>query len=97
MRFIELKYNGKIISNEKVIIDTLFSKEFYWLIDSEIYAAKIEILNNTIIWNGGDYLYGNWHYGIFRNGNFYGNWENGIFEDGNFNGVWISGVMKNKK
>ena len=29
-----------------------------------------EIKNNTLIWHDGDYLSGNWHYGIFKGGNF---------------------------
>jgi hypothetical protein len=44
------------------------------------------------VWYKGDYLSGNWKYGIFKEGNFYGNWLNGIFEGGNFDGHWNSGI-----
>lgn len=92
MNFIELEYKGNIIRNTKTILDILEKEKFYWLIDSEVDSAKIRLLNNTIIWEGGDYLFGDWYYGIFRNGNFYGKWINGIFDGGNFKGQWISGI-----
>lgn len=91
MRYVFLKINGKEEKNQRNIDSLLKSKEFYWLIDSEIENAKIEILNNTLIWHDG-YFFGNWEYGIFKNGEFYGNWINGIFEGGKFNGNWQSGI-----
>lgn len=85
MRYSELIIDGKSIKNEKKIDQILESKKFYWLIDSEIEGAKIEIKKDTIIWHEG-YFFGNWHFGIFKNGDFHGNWINGIFEGGNFQG-----------
>ena len=67
-------------------------KKFYWLIDSEIENATIEIKNDTIIWHNGCFYSGYWHYGIFKEGVFYGVWENGIWENGKFEGKWISGI-----
>jgi hypothetical protein len=92
MSFVKLTYRGKEYYKNSEILDILKSKEFYWLIDSEIINADIEIINDTIIWNSGDYLYGDWYYGIFKDGNFSGNWENGIFEGGTFSGKWESGI-----
>lgn len=88
----ELIHKGKKYTNYKEINKILTNEKFHWLIDSELSNAFIEIINNTIIWHKGDYLSGNWKYGIFKGGNFYGNWINGIFEGGNFNGHWKSGI-----
>ena len=92
----ELMFNNKKYYNKKEINNILRKQKFYWLIDSETENAIIEIKNNTLIWHDGDYLSGNWHYGIFKGGNFYGNWENGIFEGGNFVGNWVSGINLSK-
>lgn len=92
MRYLELKCNNKTFTNQSDIINTLRKNELYWLIDSETENAQIEIKNNTLIWYNGDFYNGDWHYGIFKDGNFYGNWENGIWEGGNFGGKWKSGI-----
>lgn len=92
MRYSELNFRGKTYTSQREIHDILFSNNFYWLIDSEIEDAKIDIQKNTIIWNGGNFYSGNWEYGIFKNGEFYGNWKNGIFENGFFGGKWQSGI-----
>ncbi len=92
MRYSELLINGKSIRNQKEIDGILKLNKFYWLIDSEIEDAKIEIKKNTIIWHSGNFFSGKWMYGIFKEGSFYGTWENGIFENGNFKGKWNSGI-----
>ena len=92
MRFKQLLYNNKIYKNESDIVKLLTSNKFYWLIDSEIQNADIEIKNNTIIWHNGIFTDGDWHYGIFKDGEFYGVWEDGIFEKGLFKGDWKSGI-----
>jgi hypothetical protein len=92
MKIKELKYNNNVYTNINKINEILKAEKFYWLIDSELENAVIEIKNNTIIWYDGDYISGNWYYGIFKDGNFYGIWENGIWEGGNFSGTWKSGV-----
>lgn len=92
MDFIELKYVGKTYTDPKQIINILKKEGFYWLIDSEVDGAIIEVKNNTLIWHEGIYMVGDWNYGIFKNGGFYGNWKNGIFEGGYFNGNWESGI-----
>lgn len=92
MRYIELKYKEKIYTKLSDINNILKNEEFYWIIDSEIENAKLEIKNRTLIWNDGNFYNGNWYYGIFKQGNFYGVWENGIWENGNFYGKWESGI-----
>ena len=96
MNFLELKYVGKTYTEPKQIIKILKEESFYWLIDSEVDGAIIEIENNTLIWHEGIYMVGDWEYGIFKNGGFYGNWKNGIFENGYFNGNWESGINLSK-
>lgn len=92
MRYTELNYGGKTYTNETQINTILEKEKMFWLIDSEFENASLEIIKNTLIWNNGTYYSGNWHYGIFKNGEFNGTWENGIFENGNFRGKWIDGI-----
>ena len=80
MRYLELKYNGKVFTNEKEINKILQSNKFYQLIDSEIENSVLELKKDTIIWHSGDFYSGNWYYGVFKGGSFHGTWENGIFE-----------------
>lgn len=95
---LELIYDGKKYTTYNQIISIIKSEKLYWLIDSELVNAIIEIKKNTLIWYSGTFLSGDWEYGIFKDGEFYGTWENGIFENGVFDGVWISGInlIKNK-
>lgn len=92
MGIIELKYNDKSITTKSEILKKLQEEELYWLIDSEVESAIVEIKKHTVIWHEGIFKFGNWKYGIFKNGGFYGIWENGIWEDGVFKGTWKSGV-----
>jgi hypothetical protein len=48
MRYIELKYQSKTYTNESEINDILREQNFYWLIDSEIENAQLEIKNKTL-------------------------------------------------
>lgn len=95
MRILELLINGKSIKSKSEIDKLLTQYKLYWLIDSEIENAVIEIKNNTLIWYSGEYYSGNWYYGIFKSGIFYGVFMNGIFEGGDFKGVWKSGINLN--
>jgi hypothetical protein len=92
MRYKELIIDSKSIKTSNQIDSILKEHKLYWLIDSEIENASLEIKNNTLIWHSGDFYTGDWHYGIFKNGTFYGNFINGIFENGNFKGNWKSGI-----
>jgi len=94
MRYKKLNHDGNIITNNREIERILSHEKFYWLIDSEFENADIEIKNNTIIWNDGEYFTGNWHFGIFKGGTFHGTFTNGIFEDGEFKGEWLSGIKQ---
>lgn len=88
MRYIELKHDGVVYTGESKINDILKKQRFFWLMDSEIENAVIEIRKNTLIWHDGQFYSGHWHYGIFKGGDFRGSWENGIFEGGNFEGKY---------
>lgn len=92
MRYREVKIDGKVLSGEGKIAAELASRGLYWLIDSEVEDAEIEICGGTVIWHSGEFLSGRWHYGIFKGGDFHGVWENGIFERGNMSGRWVSGI-----
>lgn len=92
MGIVELIIDSKRLTNKEDILKCLKLLKFYWLIDSEVEEASIEIKNNTLIWHEGIFQYGKWEFGIFKNGTFYGIWENGIWESGTFKGTWISGV-----
>lgn len=96
MGILELKHNNQTWTNKRDILNILKREGFYWLIDSEVSDAIIEIKKDTLIWHSGTYLSGDWYYGIFKNGDFFGNWLNGIFEHGNFNGNWNSGIDLSK-
>ena len=96
-RFKEFYYYGKDSTAKKITskseINKILDKEnLHWLIDSEFENAKIEIKKGTVIWNGGTYYSGNWHFGIFKDGVFYGNFMNGILEGGIFRGKFFSGI-----
>ena len=92
MRYNKLKYGDKTITSSSKINKILSDNKLYWLIDSEIENADIEIKNDTLIWHSGKYYTGDWKYGIFKEGEFHGNFINGIFEDGIFKGKWHSGI-----
>lgn len=92
MKYKELKFKNKTYTNLKEIEQLLNKEGFYWLIDSELLNAVLEIKKNTIIWKNGIYISGSWYYGIFQDGIFHGEWQNGIFENGQFQGTWISGI-----
>ena len=94
MGIIELKYSDKSITSKSEILKKLKEFGFNWLIDSEVENAIVEIKKETLIWHEGIFKYGDWKYGIFKNGAFHGTWENGIWEDGFFKGNWKSGLNK---
>jgi len=92
MRYKQLKYGDKTITNSKQINSIIMDEGLQWLIDCELENADIEIKNKTLIWNSGDFITGKWKYGIFKDGTFHGTFENGIFEKGNMLGNFISGI-----
>jgi len=94
------EYKGQKVkyTNLKEINKILKDNKCEWLIECEFENADIEIKNNTIIWESGDFISGEWVYGIFKDGTFGGLkddkdsktksaiWINGIWESGRFNG-----------
>lgn len=92
MKYKELTVGTETYTNQKEIKKFLLKEGFAWLVDSTIENAIIEIKKNTLIWYSGIFLEGEWHYGIFKDGQFYGNWHGGIFEAGTFDGNWIDGI-----
>ena len=94
MRFNEFKIGEQVLKNPIKIEEQLIKHNLNWLIDSEIENAVVEIKNNTLIWKSGKFYAGNWHYGIWQDGDFHGIWENGIWENGYFKGKWVSGIKK---
>jgi len=96
-RFKKITINNKEYHNKSKIEELLKLYNFFWVLNAEIEDADLEIKNNTLIWNSGDFLYGKWFYGIFKNGSFHGVWENGIFAGGDFKGKWKSGIDLTKK
>ena len=56
MDFLELRYEGKTYTTKNHILEVLSKEKLYWLIDSEVNKAIIEIQNNTVIWHEGIYM-----------------------------------------
>ena len=91
-KYKELLYKGKTITEKYLIEEILVKENMSWFINSETKLARLEILNNTLIFNGGVWYNGVWKYGAFRGGEWkYGVWENGVW----FNGTWLDGTFKN--
>lgn len=92
-----VKINDKEFTNQQEINSLLYDKKLYWLLDSEIEEANIEIKRNKVIWKDGNWYNGIWKGAIWENGNFYyGQWNNGIFKNGTFhNGVFKDGIFEN--
>ena len=94
MKYKSLTIDNQVITSYPKIERKLLDLNFYWLIDSELENAEIEIKNKTLIWYNGQYITGNWPFGIFKNGDFYGNFINGIWEGGNFQGTGNPPLLK---
>lgn len=91
LRYSELKYNGKIYTEQWKIDEILIKNKFNWLVNAEIKNARLEIFQDTIIWNAGIWYNGSWFFGVWRDGEWrYGTWQNGVW----YNGVWKNGTFK---
>ena len=86
-RYTELKYNGKTYTKEYDINNVLIANDFNWILDLEVKNLRIELSNDTIIFNAGIYYNGIFEYGVIRDID----WRNGTFT----NGVIYNGVFKN--
>lgn len=91
-KYKELKYKGKIYTERYQIEQILVKEKMGWFINSETFNARLEILNDTLIFNAGTWYNGIWKFGVFRGGE----WKFGIWEDGVwFNGTWLNGTFNN--
>jgi hypothetical protein len=92
MKFEYLLIGDNKITEQSIIIKTLKTQKFNWVVDAEFENAQLEIKNNTIVWHDGDWYNSDWVYGIWTKGSFNGKWLNGIWEGGIFKGKWVSGI-----
>lgn len=91
LRYSELKYDGKVYDEQWKIDEILIKNKFNWVVNAEIANARIEIFNDTFVWNAGIWFNGIWEFGVFRDGEWrYGTWKNGVF----YNGVWRNGTFE---
>jgi hypothetical protein len=90
-RYSELKYDGKIYTAQWQIDEILIKNKFNWMIDAEIKNARLEIFQDTLVWNAGIWYNGDWYFGVWRDGEWrYGTWQNGVW----YNGTWRDGTFK---
>lgn len=90
-RYSELKYNGQTYTEQWKIDEILIKNKFNWLVNAEIKNARLEIFENTLVWNAGIWYNGSWYFGVWRDGEWrYGTWQNGVW----YNGVWRDGTFK---
>ena len=91
LRYIELKYNGETYTEQWKIDEILIKNKFNWMVNAEIANARLEIFQDTLVWNGGIWYNGDWYFGVWRDGEWrYGTWQNGVW----YNGVWRDGTFK---
>lgn len=91
LRYSELKYDGKVYTEQWQINEILIKNKFNWMINAEIKNARLEIFQDTLIWNAGIWYNGDWYFGVWRDGEWrYGSWQNGVW----YNGVWRNGTFK---
>lgn len=88
-RYKELKYNGKTYTQKYQIDEILLEKKLNWVLDAEMENARLEIMKDTLIFNGGIIFNAIWEYGVIRNGEI----RNIVF----LNGVIYDGVFKKIK
>jgi len=91
LRYSELKFDGQIYTEQWKIDEILIKNKFNWMVNAEIKNARLEIFNDTLVWNAGIWYNGDWYFGVWRDGEWrYGTWQNGVF----YNGVWRNGTFK---
>ena len=91
LRYNELKYNGETYTEQWKIDEILIKNKFNWMVNAEIANARLEIFQDTLVWNGGIWYNGDWYFGVWRDGEWrYGTWQNGVW----YNGVWRDGTFK---
>ena len=91
-KYKELIYKGKTITEKYLIEEILVKNKMSWFINAETYNVRLEIQNNTLIFNGGTWYNGVWEFGAWRSGEWkYGVWKDGVW----FNGLWQDGTFEN--
>ena len=91
LRYSELKFNGEIYTEQWKIDEILIKNKFNWMVNAEIKNARLEIFQDTLVWNAGIWYNGSWYFGVWRDGEWrYGTWQNGVW----YNGVWRDGTFK---
>lgn len=91
-KYKELVYKGSPITERYLIEEILVKNGMSWFIDAETSDVKLEIQNDTLIFNGGIWYNGVWKFGAWRSGEWrYGKWEDGVW----FNGIWQNGIFNN--
>jgi len=90
-RYSELKYDGKVYTEQWQIDEILIKNKFNWMVNAEIKNARLEIFQDTLVWNAGIWYNGDWYFGVWRDGEWRsGTWQNGVW----YNGVWRNGTFK---
>ena len=90
-RYSELKYDGQIYTEQWKIDEILIKNKFNWMVNAEIKNARLEIFQDTLIWNAGLWYNGDWYFGVWRDGEWrYGRWQNGVW----YNGTWRDGIFE---
>jgi len=90
-RYKELKFDGKVFTEQYKIDEILINNNFNWFLDCEVENVRIEIQYETLIFNSGVFFNGTWYYGVFRDGEWKsGTWENGVW----YNGIWRNGLFE---
>jgi len=90
LRYSELKYDGKTYTEQWKIDEILIKNKFSWMVNAEIKNARLEIFQDTLVWNAGIWYNGDWYFGVWRDGEWkYGTWQNGVW----YNGVWRDGTF----
>ena len=91
LRYTELKHDGKTYTEQWKIDEILIKNKFNWMVNAEIKNARLEIFQDTLVWNAGIWYNGSWYFGVWRDGEWrYGTWQNGVW----YNGVWRDGTFK---
>ena len=91
LRYSELKYNGQIYTEQWKIDEILIQNKFNWMVNAEIKNARLEIFQDTLVFNAGIWYNGDWYFGVWRDGEWkYGTGQNGVW----YNGSWKDGTFK---
>lgn len=91
LRYTELKHEGQTYTEQWKIDEILIKNKFNWMVNAEIKNARLEIFENTLVWNAGIWYNGSWYFGVWRDGEWrYGTWQNGVW----YNGIWRDGTFK---